>query len=147
MLVKDNGPQYDSAELSAFARSWCFEKVTSSPKLPKVFREYPALPQWGRTTTEGFGTIPAQRFMGRCSKTLWPTLCNLSKKLALRRSNTFKENWCKGRNNSRQSLIAHGYTGGRSFRYCCLETSFNPWRKDKSTSTGDRFQVCEQANQ
>ena len=35
MLVIDNGPQYDSAELFAFARSWCFEKVTSSPKLPE----------------------------------------------------------------------------------------------------------------
>ena len=46
VLVIDNGPQYNSAELSAFARSWCFEKVTSSPKLPKVFREYPALLEW-----------------------------------------------------------------------------------------------------
>ena len=35
VLVIDNGPQYDSAELFAFARSWCFEKVTSSPKLPE----------------------------------------------------------------------------------------------------------------
>ena len=79
MLVIDNGPQYDSAELSAFARRWGFEKVTSSPKLPKVSREYPALLEWGRTTTEGFGTIPAQRFMGRCSKTLLPTRNTLLK--------------------------------------------------------------------
>ena len=33
----------------------------------------------GRTTTQGFGTIPAQRFMGRCSKTLWPTRNTLLK--------------------------------------------------------------------
>ena len=38
MLVIDNGPQYDSAELSAFARSWGFEKVTSSPSI-----QYPSI--------------------------------------------------------------------------------------------------------
>lgn len=28
-----------------------------------------------------------------------------------------------------------------------LKQALNSWREDKSTSAGDRFQVCEQANQ
>ena len=28
-----------------------------------------------------------------------------------------------------------------------LKQALNPWREDKSTSAGDRFQVCEQANE
>lgn len=28
-----------------------------------------------------------------------------------------------------------------------LSQALNPWREDKRTSVGDRFQVCEQANQ
>lgn len=55
MLVIDNGPQYYSAELSAFAWSWCFEKVTSSPKLPKVFREYQALLEWAERQRRDLG--------------------------------------------------------------------------------------------
>ena len=46
-LVNDHEKKFP-----AFARSWGFEKVTSSPKLPKVSREYPALLDWRRTTTE-----------------------------------------------------------------------------------------------
>ena len=46
-LVNDHEKKFP-----AFARSWGFEKMTSSPKLPKVSREYPALLDWRRTTTE-----------------------------------------------------------------------------------------------
>ena len=34
-LVSDNGPQYSAAMFEAFARSWGFEHVTSSPVYPQ----------------------------------------------------------------------------------------------------------------
>ena len=66
-------------KIPAFARSWDFEKVTTSPKLSKVSKEYPALLDWRRTTTEGIGTIPVQRLMERSSKTLLATRNTLLK--------------------------------------------------------------------
>ena len=50
----------------AFARTWGFEKVTSSPKLPKVSRGYPALLELRRTTTEAIPwsrSHPATHFL------------------------------------------------------------------------------------
>ena len=38
-LRSDNGPQYDSAEFSHFAKEWGFKQVTTSPKFPQSNRE------------------------------------------------------------------------------------------------------------
>ena len=95
VLVTDNGPQFASSEFSEFAKMWGFDHVTSSPCYPqsngkgenavktvkRLFKkchesgesEYMALLDWRNTPTEGFGTSPAQRFLGRRCKTRLPT--------------------------------------------------------------------------
>lgn len=94
-LITDNGPQFASAEFAVFAKSWGFDHVTSSPRYPqsngkaenavktvkRLFTkcresgqsEYLALLDWRNTPSEGIGTSPAQRFLGRRCKTLLPT--------------------------------------------------------------------------
>ena len=93
-LVTDNGPQFASAEFAMFAKTWGFEHITSSPRYPqsngkaenavktvkRLFSkckeagqsEFLALLDWHNTPSEGVGTSPAQRFLGRRCKTLLP---------------------------------------------------------------------------
>ena len=93
-VVSDNGPQFGSKEFTVFAKTWRFTHVTSSPHYPqsngkaenavktakRLFSkcresgesEYLALLDWRNTPSEGLGTSPAQRFMGRRCKTLLP---------------------------------------------------------------------------
>ena len=93
-LVTDNGPQFSSAEFATFSKAWGLEHKTSSPHYPqsngkaenavktvkRLFTkcqevgqsEYRALLDWRNTPTEGVGTSPAQRFLGRRCKTLLP---------------------------------------------------------------------------
>ena len=99
--MTDNGPQFSSAEFSAFARTWDFDHVTSSPKYPqsngkaenavktvkRLFKkckdsgqsEFLALLDWRNTPTEGIGTSPAQRLLGRRCRTLLPIASSLLK--------------------------------------------------------------------
>ena len=94
VVVSDNGPQFSSAEFTEFARTWHFTHLTSSPYYPqsngkaenavktikRLFTkckesgqsEHLALLDWRNTPTEGMGTSPAQRFLGRRCKTLLP---------------------------------------------------------------------------
>ena len=94
MIVSDNGPQFTSAEFRAFATKWCFQHITSSPRYPqsngkvenavrtikRLFTkcrhanqsEFQALLDWRNTPTEGIGSSPAQRFLGRRCRTLLP---------------------------------------------------------------------------
>ena len=91
VLVTDSGPQFASAEVSVFARTWDFDHVKSSPTysqsngkaenavkiVKRLFTkckasrqsEFVALLDWRNTPTEGIGTSPAQRLMGRRCKT------------------------------------------------------------------------------
>ena len=93
-LMTDNGPQFDSAEFSTFAKKWGFKHDTSSPRYPQsngkaenavktvkqLFTkcqetgqsEYLALLDWRNTPTEGLNTSPAQRLLGRRCKTRLP---------------------------------------------------------------------------
>ena len=87
VLVTYNGPQFASAEFAIFAKTWMFKHSTSSPYHPqsngkaenavktvkRLFTkckesgqsEFLALLDWRNTPTEGIGTSPAQRLMGR----------------------------------------------------------------------------------
>ena len=98
-LVTDNGPQFASAEFAMFAKTWGFEHITSSPRYPqsngkaenavktvkRLFSkckeagqsEFLALLDWRNTPSEGVGTSPAQRFLGRRCKTLLPATGSL----------------------------------------------------------------------
>ena len=101
IVVTDNGPQFASAEFSAFAKTWMFNHNTSSPYHPQsngkaenavrtvkcIFTkchesgqsEFLALLDWCNTPTEGVGNSPAQRLMGRHCKTLEPVAGTLLK--------------------------------------------------------------------
>ena len=94
VMVSDNGPQFDSAEFATFAKTWGFKHDTSSPRyaqsngkvenavktIKRLFTkcresgqsEFLALLDWRNTPTEGIGTSPAQRFLGRRCKTRLP---------------------------------------------------------------------------
>jgi len=100
---RPNGPQYSSEEFSRFTADWQFQHVTSSPGCPRsngraenavktvkrLFTkcredgtsEFQALLDWRNTPTEGIGTSPAQRLMGRRCKTLLLSTDILSKPL------------------------------------------------------------------
>ena len=89
-LVSDNGPQFSSADFTLFSKSWGFNHVASSQHYPqsngkaenavktvkRLFMkcrdsgqlEYLALLDWRNTPSEGIGTSPAQRFLGRRCK-------------------------------------------------------------------------------
>ncbi|XP_022780597.1 uncharacterized protein K02A2.6-like [Stylophora pistillata] len=95
IILTDNGPQFSSKEFKAFAESWYFNHITTSPRYPRsngkaenavktvkrLFKkckqsgvpEFQALLDWRNTPTEGMATIPAQRLMVRLCRTLLPT--------------------------------------------------------------------------
>ena len=100
-VISDNGPQFDSAEFSRFAKQWNFEHTPSSPRYPqsngkvenavktvkRLFKkckdsgtsEFQALLDWRNTPSEGMSTSPAQRFFGRRCRTLLPMTGGLLK--------------------------------------------------------------------
>ena len=93
-LVTDNCPQFSSSDFTLFSKSWSCNHVTSSPHYPqsnckaenavktvkRLFMkcrdsgqsEYQALQDCRNTPSEGIGTSPAQRFLGRRWKTRLP---------------------------------------------------------------------------
>jgi hypothetical protein len=95
IVISDNGPQYFSAVFEQFSRDWAFEHQTSSPgdsqsngaaeaavKSVKTMMKkclhnnedmYIGLLNLRNTPTEGLKTSPAQRLMGRRTKSLVPT--------------------------------------------------------------------------
>ena len=94
ILVSDNGGQFDSNEFLQFSIEWQFQHITSSPVYPqsngkientvrtikRLFEkcaisgqsEFRALLDWRNTPSEGMGSSPAQRIMGRRCKTTLP---------------------------------------------------------------------------
>ena len=95
IVISDNGPQFTALEFSEFSKKWAFKHITFSLHYPQYNgktenavktvkhllikfckagqSEYLAFLDWGNTLTEGMGTSPAQRFLGRRCKTLLPT--------------------------------------------------------------------------
>ena len=98
-VVSDNGPQFASTEFATFAKTWEFDHLPSSPGnskangkaesgvktakrlLRKSIRAgtdpYLAFLDYRNTPTQAMTTSPAQRLMGRRTKTLIPTTQNL----------------------------------------------------------------------
>ena len=94
-VVSDNSPQFSCKEFAMFARTWEFEHCTISPGNSKpngkvesavktakrLLRKaleagtdpYLAILDYRNTLTQGIGSSPAQRLMGRRTKTLLPT--------------------------------------------------------------------------
>jgi hypothetical protein len=94
-LISDNGPQYTSATFRMFAKSWQFHHLTTSPgnsqangaaeaavkTAKRLLRKnknsgedlYIALLNLRNTPTEGLNSSPAQRLLGRHTKSLMPT--------------------------------------------------------------------------
>ena len=95
VLITDNGSEFDNQEFKNFSSQWHFEHRTSSPRYPqsngkvenavktckgllvkaKEDKKDPllAILDWRNTPSEGFSTSPAQRLMGRRTRTLLPT--------------------------------------------------------------------------
>ena len=100
-LVSDNGPQFVSSEFSTFTKSWGVEHTATSPHhsnandkvesavkvakrmLRKTTKsgedQYLALLNIRNVPTEGVDSSPAQRLMGRRTRTLLPTTKSLLK--------------------------------------------------------------------
>ena len=110
VLVSDNGPQFASAEFASFAKKWSFQRVPSSlhyaqsngkaenamTAVERLFTkckedgvpEFLPLLDGRNTPSEGMGTSPAQRLMGRRCKTLLP----VAALLLVPRHSTVKDN-------------------------------------------------------
>ena len=95
VLVSDNGPQYTSAEFKQFCKEWNVNHETISPgnsqangaaeaavkTVKRIFRKckasgdnpYKGLLNYYNTPTEGLTTCPAQRLLGRKTRTMLPT--------------------------------------------------------------------------
>ena len=96
-IVSDNGPQFTSKESATFAKTWDFEHLTSNPGNSKANGKaesgvktakrlssiragtdpYLAFLDYRNTLTQAMTTSPAQRLMGRRTKTLLPTAQSL----------------------------------------------------------------------
>ena len=94
VVVTDNGPQFHGAEFAAFAKSWNFEHVTSSPRyaqsngkvenaiktIKRLFQkckvdrssEFVALLNWRNTPSKDLNVSPAQCLFGRRCRMLLP---------------------------------------------------------------------------
>lgn len=98
-LISDNGPPFQSCDFQAFAQTYEFDHVTSSPGYPQsngkaenavkiaknLLRKatdaktdpFLALLSWRNTPSESMGSSPAQRLFSRRTKTLLPTASTL----------------------------------------------------------------------
>jgi transposase InsO family protein len=99
MVVSDNGPPFASQEFINFAKKWDFTHLTSLPRYPqsngkvekavktsktimkKAVRAksdlYLALLDFWNTSTETLQSSPAQRLLGRRSRTNFPMVSKL----------------------------------------------------------------------
>ena len=93
-VVSDNGPQYTSSEFQNFSNKYEFEHVTSSPRYPqsngkaesavktakRIMEKaldaksdpYLAILEYRNTPSDGMSTSPAQRLLGRRTRTTIP---------------------------------------------------------------------------
>ena len=100
-LQSDNGPPYSSREFQQFMISYDIEHITSSPRYPQSNGKaenaiktaknllkkskvagtdfHLALLAWRNTPSEGLESSPAQRMVGRRTRTLIPTTSELLK--------------------------------------------------------------------
>ena len=101
LLISDNGPHFKSSQFRQFAEEWGFQHRTSSPRYPQgngsaeaavkvaksIMRKcsatkedyFLALLNYRNTPTTGCESSPAQRLMGKRTKTTLPIKGNLLK--------------------------------------------------------------------
>ena len=125
IVTSDNGPQFTSSEFAFFTREWGFEHRASSPghqqangqaecavKTAKnILRKakesecdpYLAILAVRNTPTEGMDSSPAQRLLGRRTKTQLPTTAELLKPQGVNTDDV------KTRTQTRQQRQAHYY--------------------------------------
>ena len=100
-MVTDNGPQFTSAEFKSFTKKWGIEHTTTSPHHSKANRkvesavktakamlrktsksgedQYLALLNIRNTPTQGVARSPAQRLLGKRTRSLLPSTRSLLK--------------------------------------------------------------------
>ena len=120
----DNGPQFSSEEFHGFSQEWQLKHTTSSPGHPQsngkaenavgmvkqLFRKamhsgrdvWQSLLDFGNTPTQGMTVSPAQRFLGRRTRTAFPIQYTLQ---SLSQTSQSMENNSKSNDSGRLLII------------------------------------------
>ena len=156
ILISDNGPQFSSEHFRKFSRKWGFSHETSSPghsqangaaeaavKVVKKMMQkcyeghedhYLGLLNLRNTPQEGLSTSPAQRLMGRRTRTLIPTTPSLLRPMASDQMDKEKEKMEKKRATVAEQYMTErknldSLQAGENVRIQPIDNSSHHWRQ------------------